>query len=100
MVAGAGSSTPDTSSAGYADGSLGTGLAPKSRALARGLSLTQPPVVPGPGRHNRFEEVPEETATIEVELCLAERPVPPNPSRIQLIPAWVVVEGSEEEEFE
>ena len=100
MVAGAGSFTPDTSSAGYADGSLGTGLAPKSRALARGLSLTKPPVVPGPGRHNRLEEVPEETATVEIEVCLAEQPAPPDLTRIQLIPAWVVVEDPEEDEEE
>ena len=108
MVAGAGSSTgadsstPDTPSAGYADGSLGTGLAPKSRsrAKARALALTQPPVVPEPGRHNRFVEVPEETVTIEVELCLAERPAPPDPARIQLIPDWAIIEVPEEEEEE
>ena len=99
MVAGAGSSTPDTSSAGYADGSLGTGLAPKSRAKARGLALTQPPVTPGPGRHNRLEEVPEETATTEIEVCLAEHPAP-HPTRIQILPAWVGVEDLEEDEEE
>ena len=81
MVGGAGRSTPDASSTGYADASLGTGLAPKSRAKARGLALTQPPVTPGPGRHNRLEEVPEETATIEIEVCPAERPTP-DPTRI------------------
>ena len=56
--------------------------------------------MPGPGRHNRLEEVPEETVTIEVELCLAEQPAPLNPGRIQLIPAWVVVEEPEEEDEE
>ena len=98
MVAGAGSSTPDTSSAGYADGSLGTGLAPKSRAKARALALTQPPVTPGPGRHNRLEEVPEETTTIEIEVCRAEQPAP-NPTRVQILPTWVVIEDPEEEDF-
>ena len=107
MVAGAGSSTgadsstPDTPSAGYADGSLGTGLAPKSRsrAKARALALTQPPVVPGPGRHNRFEEVPEETLTIDVEVCLTERTVP-GPRRVQNLPDWAIIEDPEEEEEE
>ena len=96
---GAGSSTPDNSPAAYADASLGTGLAPKSRAKARALALTQPPVTPGPGRHNRLEEVPEETTTIEIEVCLAERPTP-DPTRIQILPAWVVVEDPEEDEEE
>ena len=99
MVAGAGSSTPDNSSAGYADGSLGTGLAPKSRALARGLALTQPPVTPGPGRHNRLEEVPEETLTIDVEVCLTERPEP-DAARVQNLPDWAIIEDPEEEEEE
>ena len=107
MVAGAGSSTgadsstPDTPSAGYADGSLGTGLAPKSRsrAKARALALTQPPVVPGPGRHNRFEEVPEETLTIDVEVCLTERTVP-DETRVQNLPEWAIIEDPEEEEEE
>ena len=44
--------------------------------------------------------MPEETVTIEVELCLAEQPAPPNPRRIQLIPTWVVVEEPEEEDEE
>ena len=95
---GAGSSTPDTSSAGYADGSLGTGLAPKSRAKARALALTQPPVTPGPGRHNRLEEVPEETPSIEIELCLAEHPAPSS-TRVQILPPWVIVDESEERDF-
>ena len=101
MVAGAGSSTPDSSSVGYADGSLGTGLAPKSRsrAKARALALTQPPVVPGPGRHNRFEEVPEETLTIDVEVCLTERTVP-DETRVQNLPDWAIIEDSEEDEEE
>ena len=101
MVAGAGSdsSTPDNSSAGYADASLGTGLAPKSRAYSRALALTQPPVVPGPGRHNRFEEVPEETLTIDVEVCLTERTVP-DETRVQNLPDWAIIEDPEEEEGE
>ena len=75
MVVGAGrSTTPDTASAGYADSSDGSTPVPKSRAKARALALTQPPVTPGPGRHNRLEEVPEETSTIEIEVCLAEQP--------------------------
>ena len=99
MVAGAGSSTPDNSSAGYADGSLGTGLAPKSRAYPRALALTQPPVTPGPGRHNRLEEVPEETLTIDVEVCLTEKIVP-DAARAQNLPDWAIIEDSEEEEEE
>ena len=105
MVAGVGSSTgadsstPYTPSAGYADGSLGTGLAPKSRARARALALTQPPVVPEPGRHNRFEENPEETLTIDVEVCLAERTVP-DEARVQNLPDWAIIEDSEEDEEE
>ena len=105
MVAGAGSSTgadsstPDTPSAGYADGSLGTGLAPKSRAKSRALALTQPPVVPGPGRHNRLEEVPEETLTIDIEVCLTERTVP-DATRVQNLPDWAIIEDPEEEEEE
>ena len=95
---GAGSSTPDNSPAAYADASLGTGLAPKSRAKARALALSQPPVTPGPGRHNRLEEVPEETPSIEIELCLAEHPAP-SPTRVQIFPPWVIVDESEERDF-
>ena len=100
MVAGAGSdsSTPDNSSAGYADASLGTGLAPKSRAKSRALALTQPPVVPGPGRHNRLEEVPEETLTIDIEVCLTERATP-DATRVQNLPEWAIIEDPEEEDF-
>ena len=104
MVAGAGSSTgsssstPETSgsppTAGYAGGSVGA-----LRAYSRGLSLTQPPVVPGPGRHNRFEENPEETLTIDVEVCLAERTVP-DEARVQNLPDWAIIEDSEEDEKE
>ena len=98
MVVGVGRLTPDTSSAGYADASLGTGLAPKSRAKARALALSRPPVTPGPGRHNRLEEGPEETSSIEIELCLAEHPAP-NPTRVQILPTWVIIEEPEEEDY-
>ena len=104
MVAGAGSdsgagrSTPDTSSVGYADPSLGASPVPKSRAKSRALALTQPPVTPGPGRHNRLEEVPEETSTIEIEVCLAEQPIP-DTTRVQILPRWVIIEDPEEEDF-
>ena len=105
MVAGAGShsgasrSTPDNPPAGYADPSFGAEPTPKSRARARALALTQPPVVPEPGRHSRFEENPEETLTIDVEVCLAERTVP-DEARVQNLPDWAIIEDSEEDEKE
>ena len=106
MVAGAGSSTragsstPDTSPAGYAEPQyFGSVPTPKSRAKARALALTQPPVVPGPGRHSRFEENPEETLTIDVEICLTERTVP-DETRVQNLPDWAIIEDLEEEEEE
>ena len=77
---------------------MGTGLAPKSRAKSRALALTRPPVTPGPGRHNRLEEVPEETSTIEIEVCLTE-PAAPDTARVQILPRWVIVEDPEEEDF-
>ena len=77
---------------------MGTGLAPKSRAKARALALTQPPVTPGPGRHNRLEEVPEETSTVEVEVCVAGQPAA-DTTRVQILPRWVIIEDPEEEDF-
>ena len=82
----------DSASAGYADSSLGTGLAPKSRAKARARALTQPPVV------RVAQEVPEETSTVEVEVCVAGQ-VPSETTRVQILPRWVIIEDPEEEEF-
>ena len=85
-----------SSSAGYADSSLGTGLAPKSRAKARALALTRPPVAQVPLR--QLAEVPEETSTVEVEVCIAGQPAT-DTTRVQVLPRWVIIEDPEEEEF-
>ena len=71
---------------------MGTGLAPKSRAKARALALTRPPVVPV------AREVPEEISTVEVEVCIAGRPAPET-TRVQILPRWVIIEDPEEEDF-
>ena len=82
----------DRAPAGYADSSLGTGLAPKSKAKARARALTQPPVV------SVVQEVLEETSTVEVEICVAGRTAP-EATRVQILPTWVVVEDPEEVPF-
>ena len=90
-----------SSSAGYADSSFGTspvsqGLAPTSRAKARALALTRPPVAQVPLR--QLAEVPEETSTVEVEVCIAGQPAT-DTTRVQILPRWVIIEDPEEEEF-
>ena len=84
----ASATTPSAASAGYADSSLGTGLAPKSRARARAHALTQPPLVPV------AQEVPEETSTVEVEICVAGQPAP-EATRVQILPTWALVADPE-----
>ena len=109
MVAGASGSSrrpsrasataPNSASAGYADPAVGATPVPKSRAKARALALTQPPVTPEPGRHNRqLTEVPEETSTVEVEVCVAGQPAA-DTTPVQILPRWVIIEDPEEEEF-
>ena len=96
----ASATTPNTASVGYADPSVGSTPVPKSRAKARALALTQPPVTPEPGRHNRqLAEVPEEISIVEVDVCIAGQPAT-DTTRVQKLPRWVIIEDPEEEEFQ
>ena len=54
------STTPDTASAGYADAYDGSTPVPKSRAKARALALTQPPVTQPPVTPGSTEDIETE----------------------------------------